>query len=203
MENRSLSFAVGLIAVALLSPPLSAAESGASAEQQADWNLRLEKAAALTAEGEARQQEAGRLLEEKNIACRKKFLVNACLKKNDEEYMAVARQARQMSNEGKAIELQVKKEQLSDRDLRRQAEMPQREAELRERQAETAANRQATAEREAAIRADKEKKAEEGAKRKAAEAEKLRQRQAAHDARVAEKMQKAPAAPAAAGSTKE
>lgn len=203
MENRSLSFAVGLIALALLNAPLSAAESGVSPEQQADWDLRLEKAAALTAEGQARQQEAGRILEEKNIACRKKFLVNACLKKNDEEYTAVARQARQMTNEGKAIELQVKKEQLSDRDLRRQAEIPQREAELRERQAETAANRQATTEREATIRADKEKKAEEGAKRKAAEAEKLRQRQAAHDARVAEKMQKTPVAPAPAAPTKE
>lgn len=203
MENRSLSVAACLISLALLGGPAWAADQGPDSEQQAAWQLRLDKAAALSAEGRARQAEASRILEEKNAACRKKFLVNACLQENQEEYSAAARQGKLLENEGRAIERQVRKEQLSDSDVRRQAAAPQREAELQERQAEVAATREAAANKEATIRADQAKKAVEGEKRKAADAEKLHRKQAAHDARVAEQMRKAAQRASEAGTPRE
>ena len=201
MENRPLSLAAGLIVYALLSTPLHAAEGGASADQEADWARRMEQAAALQSEGKARRNEAAKILDEKNIACRSKFQVNACLKESDSEYTVVARQAKRLENEGLAIERAVRKEQLSVRDAQHQVDAVRHEEELPTREAETAAARHEAEVREAEIRASKAGKAAEGVKRKAADEEKLRQRQAAHNARVAEKMQKAQQRAAEAGTT--
>lgn len=191
MENRPLSLLAGLIAWLLLGSHALAADSAVGSEQQADWAQRLEKAAALQAEGDARRSEAAKVLGEKNAACQKRFQVNACLKENENEYSAASRQAKHLSNEGLAMERAVRKEQLSERDALHDERAARRQAELPARQAETAAARQAAAEREAELRADRAKKAEAGLQRKAAAAEKLSQKEAAHNARVAEKMQKA------------
>jgi colicin import membrane protein len=180
-----------LIALSAFGFAAQAAETGPSSEQAADWEARLEKAAALQAEGKTHQAEAERIYNEADTACFKKFLVNSCRADARKIYVAASRVGKNLENEGKAIERQVKKEQLSDKDARRAAEAPQRAADLELRRDETMAARDEAAAKEAATRTDKEKKAAEGVRRKAAEAEKLRKKQAEHDARVAEKMQKA------------
>lgn len=191
MENRPLSVAACLIALAAFSGVLSAAEDGPSAEQEAAWAARLDKATALQADGKARQAEAERQHAERDAACFKKFLVNSCRADARKDYIAASRVGKNLENEGRAIELQVRKEQLSDRDARRAAAAPQREAELRQREAETGAARDEAAAKEAEIRGDKDRKAEAGVRRKAAEAERQRKKQAEHDARVAEKVREA------------
>jgi colicin import membrane protein len=191
MENRSLSLVAGLIALLAISFSALAADSEPSAEQQSDWQQRLDRAASMKAEAQARQAAAERLQEQKSAECFKKFLVNACQKEADHEHMLESREAKRLENQGKALEREVKKEQLNDKDKRRAEAAPQHEADLRARQAETAAAQQSIETEQAASRADKEKKAAEGAKRKAAEAEKQRKKQADHEARQAQKMQKA------------
>ncbi|HXE39172.1 MAG TPA: hypothetical protein VN639_11920 [Azonexus sp.] len=180
-----------LIALLAISGSVLAADGGSSPEQQADWQQRLDNAAALQAEARARQAEADERLAQKNSECLKKFRVNACQDEARAEHMAVMREVRRQENKGKAAEREVKKEQLADHDQRAAETARQRAADLRVREAETAAARQAVAAEEAATRADKATKAEEGARRKAAEAEKQRKKQADHEARVAEKMRKA------------
>lgn len=191
MEHRPLSVAACLILLAAFSGPSAAVEDGPSAEQQAAWAARLDKAAALQADGKARQAEADRLHGEQDAACFKKFLVNGCRADARKAHIAAARIGKNLENEGRAIELQVRKEQLSDKDARREAAAPQREAELRQREAETGAARDEAAAREEATRTDKERKAEEGVRRKAADAERQHKKQAEHDARVADKVRKA------------
>jgi colicin import membrane protein len=94
-------------------------------------------------------------------------------------------------NKGKALEREVKKEQLADKDMRRAAKAPEKAAELQALEAETTAERKLAAETEAAKRADKARKAEEGSKIRAERLERQAQKQADHDAKVAAKMQKA------------
>ncbi|MCB4360094.1 hypothetical protein [Quatrionicoccus australiensis] len=190
MEYRSLSLAACLISLACLAAPALADQAVDPALEQ-DWKARLDKAAALQAEGKQRQAEAARVQALKDAECEHKFLVNSCLNESREEYMVVSRQARLLENEGKAIERQVKKEQLSEHDRQQRAEAPKRAAELQARQTETAALRDEAESREAAIRTDKERKAAEGARRKADDAAKQRRKQQEHAARVAEKMDKA------------
>lgn len=188
-----------LIALLAISCSVLAADGGSSPEQQADWQQRLDNAAALQAEARARQAEADERLAQKKSECLKKFRVNACQEEARAEHMAVMREVRRQENQGKAAEREVKKEQLADHDQRAAEVARQRAADLRVREAETATARQAAAAEEAATRADKASKAEAGARRKAAEEEKQRKKQADHEARVAEKMRKAerPAADAA------
>lgn len=199
MENRSLSLLAGLIAALLCGGGALAADSVGSAEQQAEWEQRLARAAELRTAGEAQRSAAAKRLEEKNAACQKRFRVNACLKTNEEEYSAAARLAKRQENDGLAIEREVRKEQLQAQDVLHDAKTAQRQAELPEREAETAAARQAVAERASERRAAQAEKAAAGLLRKEAEAEKLRRRQAEHAARVAEKMQKARPPAAASG----
>lgn len=180
-----------LILLLALSFSVQAAEDGPSAELQADWASRLERAAELQAEGKARQAEAERLHAEKDAACFKKFLVNSCRAEARSEFIAASRAGKNIENEGMALERLVKKEQRADSDRRHSEAAPQREAELKQREAETTAERQAIAAEEAATRADKAKKAEEGARRKAAEAERQRQKQEEHAAKVAAQKEKA------------
>lgn len=192
--------AARLIALLAISCSVLAADGGSSPElQQADWQQRLDGAAALQAEARARQGEADERLEQTKSECFKKFRVNACQEEARAEHMLATREARRLENQGKAAEREVSKEQLADKDKRRAEAARQRAADLRVREAETATARQAGVAEEAAARADKATKAEEGARRKAAEEEKQRKKQADHEARVAEKMRKAarPAADAA------
>lgn len=190
MENRSLSLAACLITLVCLAAPVAAGEGVDPAVQQ-DWKLRLDKAATLQAEGRQRQAEAERVLAEKNAECASRFLVNSCRDGNQEEYMRAARQARLLENEGNAIERQVKKEQLSERDRQYRAEAPKRAADLQARQAETEAARSEAEARSAAILADKEKKAEAGAKRKAAAAAEHQRKVREHEAKVVARVKQA------------
>ena len=178
----------------------AAADKGATAAQQADWEQRLAHATALQKEGDALKAAADKKLEEQMVACYKKFLVNRCRDNAQSDFKEESKVARRIQNEGKAIERQVKKEQLSARDLQAADEMPEREAELKAREAETTAARQAAVAEEEATRAAKARKADEGAQRKAEEAERLRKKQADHDARVAQQMEKANAKAAAEAS---
>jgi len=173
------------------------AQGEPTAEQNADWEQRLARAADLRRESATRQAEADKLYEEQEAACYRKFLVNRCRDNAYRELTDSGREARRLENEGKAIERQVKKEQLSARDLEAVARAPAREVRLQALEIETAAARTEAEIEEARTRADKERKAEEGARRKAEDAERLSKKKADHEARVAEKMQKAEAKAAA------
>jgi colicin import membrane protein len=181
-----------LLGIGLLSS-LAMADGGPTAAQQADWDQRLARAAELQQQGAAGRAAADQLMEEQTKACYKKFLVNRCRATAHDEYVEANKVARRIQNEGKAIERQVKKEQLSAKDLKAAAEMPEREAELQVLEAETTAARNAAAAEEEATRVSKARKAEEGAKRKAEEAQRLQKKQADHEARVAEQNEKAAA----------
>jgi colicin import membrane protein len=191
MENRSLSMVAGLIV--LLAIPLAAlaADGAASADQQAAWQARLDKAAAMQTESKALQDEADALLVQKNEVCATKFLINDCRNTAAKEHLKTTREARRLEIDGKAIEREVKREQLSERNRVQVEEAPRRAADLELRQAESMNARQVAEDKIAATRAAKAAKAVEGEKRKIAEAEKLHKKQADHDARVAKKMHEA------------
>ena len=186
----------------LLSGLATVAQGAPTAEQNADWEQRLTRAAELRRAGAERQAAADKLYEELEPTCYKKFLVNRCRDNAYRELTASTREAKRLENESKAIERQVRKEQFSARDVEAAAMAPVREARLEALEVETAAARTEAEIDEARTRADKERKAEEGARRKAEEAERLRKKQAEHEARVAEKAQKANAKAAAAGTEK-
>lgn len=190
MENRSPSVVAGLIA-ALLLPLAAQAESGHDAARQADWDARMARAAVLFADSRAQMETARALLEERNAACLSKFLVNACRDDARKDYLKSTHASRRLESEGKAIEREVKKEQIAERDRQRAEEAPQREAELKARETDTEASRQAASAKIEATQADKARKAAEGEQRKAADAERLRQKQEAHERKVAEKMREA------------
>jgi len=188
MENRSLSVVAGLIIALAIPLGALADDTAANAERQAAWQERLDRAAALQAEGKARQAEADQLLQQKNTECASRFLINDCRNAAAREHLKVTRETRRLANEGKAMEREVKREQIVERDRQRADAAPGRAADLEVRQAEAVAARQLAEEKMAATRAGKEQKAAEGEKRKAAEAENQRQKQADHDARVAKKV---------------
>ena len=199
---KSLLGAGGALCFGLLSGLATVAQGAPTAEQNADWEQRLTRAAELRRAGVERQAAADRLYEAQEPACYKKFLVNRCRDNAYRELTESTREAKRLENEGKAIERQVKKEQFSVRDVEAAAMAPAREAKLKALEVETAAARTEAELEEATTRADKARKAEEGARRKAEEAERLRKKQADHEARLAEKVQKANAKAAAAGSEK-
>lgn len=179
------------ILLGAFSLPAWAVGEGPSPEQLADWQLRLDQAAALQQEGQVQKATADQLFEEEFAACYKKFLVISCQKDATKAHNASSRPATALINQGKALEREVKKEQLADKDKRRAEQAPQREAELKVLEAETTAERKLSADTEAAKRADKLRKAEEGSKARIERLERQQQKQADHDARVAAKMQKA------------
>ncbi len=191
MTIRLFSLNIWLITCLLVAGPLAAAESQAPAELQADWDKRMIQASELQREGSQRQAEAEKLYEQSQRDCQKKFLVNSCLGDARKVYTKSHNEARLLENEGKAIERQIKKEQLSDSDLRRAAQAPQREADLQVRETETSALRKVSADEQAAQEVEKARKAAEGSKRKAADAERLAKKQAEHEAKVTAKKEKA------------
>ena len=191
MQNRLLSLNACLLSVLLLAGPLAAAENMPPAELQADWDKRQAQAMTLQREGSAKQNEAEKLYEKSQLDCQKKFLVNSCLGDARKIYTQSHNEALLMENEGKAIERQIKKEQLSDQDLRRAAQAPTREANLQAREAETSALRKESADEQSAQEADKARKAAEGSKRKTADAERLAKMQADHEAKLAAHKEKA------------
>jgi colicin import membrane protein len=186
------------LCIGLFSGLAGIAQAAPTAEQDADWNQRLARAAELRGEAVRRNDAAETLYQEQEAACFRKFLVNRCRDNAYQEFRTATRDAKRLENEGKSIERQVKKEQYSQRDLEAAASAPERAAQLEAREIETAAARSEAELNEARTRADKERQAEEGARRKAEEAERLRKKQAEHEARVAEKMEKANAKAAAA-----
>jgi colicin import membrane protein len=191
MENRSLAVVAGLIVLLAMPFAALAADGAVTAEQEADWQVRLDKGAALQAEGKARQAEADQLLEQRNTECATKFLINDCRNAAAREHLKVTRETRRLEIDGKAMEREVKREQLSDRNRVQAEEAPRRAADLELRQAESMNARQVAEDKAAATRASKAIKAAEGEKRKIAEAEKQHKKQADHDARVAKKRQEA------------
>ncbi len=197
---KSLSGAGWVLCIGLFSGLASVAQASPTAEQNADWEQRLTRAAELRRVGAERQAAADKLYEAQEPACYKKFLVNRCRDNANRELTESSREAKRLENEGKAIERQVKKEQFSARDIEAAAKAPERAAKLQALEVETAAARTEAELEEATTRADKARKAEEGARRKAEEAERLRKKQADHDARVAEKMEKSAAKTKAAES---
>lgn len=191
MENRSLPVAAGLIFLLAMPFAALAADGAVAADQQAAWQARLDKAAALQAEGKARQAEADQVLVERNAECATKFLINDCRRAASREHLTVTRETRRQEIEGNAIEREVKREQMAERAKQRAEAEPRRAAELELRQPESMTARQEAEDRIAAARAAKEAKAAEGERRKIAEAEKQQRKQADHDARVAKKMREA------------
>lgn len=193
MENRSLSVVAGLIAGFLLSAAVAAAanESGPSEEQQADWTRRMDHAKALQRQAEAQKSEATAAFEARKKECFRKFRVNACQDEAKQEYVKITAEARRMDNEGKALERQIKKEQLADKDARRIEEAPQKEADLKAREARTQVEREQGEAARAGKLEKKERQLEEGAAKAAANEERLRKKREQHERNVAEKLEKA------------
>jgi colicin import membrane protein len=187
--------AAALCLAAGLAPALAAPPDPAPAADPLAWTERLERASDLQRRGADDKAAAERNYEQSYNDCYRKFMVYRCWDKAHETYVEAVSVARRLENEGKAIERQVQKEQRSERELRFAAEEEERAEKLRTLAADTAAARQAAAEAEAATRADKAKKAEEGAQRRAEDAERQRKKREDHDRRVAEQMQKAAAKP--------
>lgn len=195
MEHRPLSV-VALLSALLLAVPAGNARAGddaggPSAEQQAAWNDSLAKAKDLQQEGQKKKAAAEKVYDNEKLACNKKFRVYDCQAEARQRYIPIVKEARRLENEGKAIERQVKKEQLADKDQRRRDAAPQREADLRQREAEATAVRKAAEVRREQRQTGKEEKAVEGAKRRAANEERLRLKREKHEQKVAEKMEKA------------
>ena len=186
MENRSLSVAALL---SLLGLPLAA--QAADVGRVASRQERLDQAAAMQDESKRLQSAASQRRDQKFLDCEQKFLVHDCREEASKEYLQTTREARRLENDGKALERAVKKEQVEANRQRVADEAPRREAELRERAEETAAARQAAERRAEATRAEKSRQAVDGERRKAREAERLRKKQAAHDARVASQKREA------------
>ena len=191
MEKKSPALLILLLTLGLIALPVSAADTAVLAELQADWDKRQAQALVLQRDGSARLAEAEKRYDEAANACQKKFLVNDCLIEAKKLYTRSHTDAKRLENEGKAIERQIKKEQLSDRDQHRAAETPQREADLQARALETAEQRKEATDQQAAKEADQARKAEEGVRRKAADAERLAKKQAQHEANLAKHKEKA------------
>ena len=180
-----------VFATLLATLPLSAfpADLEATPEQQA----RLDRAEALKAEADSREQAAQKLLDEKKVVCARKFFVNDCLEAAEKAYRAESRAAQRLDNEAKAIERAVKREQRLARDQEYAEGAPQREEDRAERAAKVQESREAAEAKRSRILLRKAEKAEKGAQRKAAEEEKQRRKQAEHAAKQAEKAAKAKA----------
>lgn len=176
-----------LLLLSVITLPVLAAEELGTPAQQADWEQRLEKAAALQSEGQAKINAADALLEQTLPACDQKFLVISCQKDANKAHLESVRPAKRLVNQGKAMEREVKKEQLAEKDKNRAERAKAREAELKVLEAETSAERQAAINTEAAKRADKAKKAEEGSQLRAERLERQRKKAADHEAKVAAK----------------
>lgn len=181
----------GLIALLALPFAVQAADLAADDEQQAAWQQRLDKASAMQAESARRQADAEKLLQEKYTVCASNFLVNDCRNAAYKDYLKVTQETRRQTNEGKALEREVKKEQVAAREKHRAEEAPKNEAKLRLRQQKTETSHQASEEKMAATRASKAAKAAAGEQRKAADAAKHQKKVADHNARVAKQMRRA------------
>lgn len=179
--------AARLIVLLLCSLPAAVqAEDAVTDRQQLQ-----QRATALRAEAQVRQQQADNLFESRQKACAGRFFYNACVDEARTEHLATTREARRLDSEGQALERALRQEEAREADIARQEKSRQKDAELADRRSETSAAREFD---EAAIAkrlADKERKAAEGAKRKAAEAEKQREKQARHAAKVEKKKQQA------------
>lgn len=192
MANRPLSVLAGLTAgLFLFAASPAAAESGPSPEQAADWQRRLDYAKEREGLAAAMKSEATELFETRKKECFRKFRVNACQHEAKQQYVQTTTEARRIENEAKALERQVKKEKLADKDARYLEEAPQRAADLQVREIETGARRELSAGSEAGKLGHKEEQAREGAARAAANEERLREKRERHERRVAEKMEKA------------
>lgn len=180
---RTTSLLVALI------PALSALAADAAAIQ--DRQVRKEKADALQADGQERQLAAKKRYDEQFAACGKKFLVNDCRTKAHKKYVEESRAAKRTENDGKAIEREVKREELEQRDRERAESAPQREADRETRKAQREAERkEAEAKRETTL-AEKAVKSEKNVRRRAEQDARREQKRAEHEARRAEKIERA------------
>lgn len=192
--------AARLIVCLLVLPFLAqAAESGPSDELKADWLARTEKGQALKHQGGEQKRAAKELFEARKKECFKKFQVYACQNEAKQTYIQSLNDARRLENEGEAIVHQVKKEQMADKDARRRAQAPEREAERQTRLQETTETRiQAEQERSGKL-ADHERKAAEGSRKRAEDEARIRAKQEKHARKVEEKMEKSRRREAEAG----
>ena len=179
-----------LIALAFSSAAVHAA-SPTDPVQEADWQRRNSKAAALKGEARQVQDAADRDYDAKSKACHEKFRVNECRGEAHKEHSQRTSEARRIENEGKALEREVRKEQLADRDARAIADADQKAADLRAREAETTSRRRQADEKAAATLERKEKDAVTGARRHAEAEAKVSRKQAEHAAKVARKKEEA------------
>lgn len=167
----SRRLALGLAAAGLLAGlvlPAAATDDGPPPEQQADWQQRLNRARELQRDGQARQQAAEKLLAERRAECFDKFLVSACQTEARQSYADSVRAARQTEMEGRALEREVKREQLAERDRRQAAQRAEQEATLAGRAGKAGAARQAATLRVETRQAAKVRRDEAAAERAAA-----------------------------------
>lgn len=192
MEHRPLYLAAWLILALSWSPAGFADDAPDPATgQDAAWESRLREAKAVQKEAKAKKAESQKRYLAEKQACFAKFRVNDCQEEARQRHLAVANEANRNENRGLALERQIKKEKLADKDARRIAEAPEREADLKEREAETATERAEMATKQEKKLADKAKKAEEGARHHAEDEVRQQKKQERHEKQLAEKLQKA------------
>lgn len=178
MEYRSPSVVAGLIFAVMAWPAVA---------EPSDQEERLRRAASLQAAAGQRQQAADAEFAEQSAACQKKFMVNACIDKARKAHLAETKAVRKMEIEASALEREVKREQIRERDARVAAEAERRKTELPARQEQLDAAREADAQRRQQRLQDKAAKAEAGARRKAEEAAAHQRKLAAHEAKMAKR----------------
>ncbi len=192
MENRPLQVVACLIALLGLLPVSGqAAESAADEVQRAEWAKRLEHGKELQKQGGSKKREAKEKFATGKKDCFRKFQVTDCQIEVKQEYLKAVNEARRVENEGQAIERQVKKEQLADRDMRQAAREPDRTANRQAREEETRREREKAGQDRQAKEADQARKAAEGSRRRQADAERVNAKREKHARKMAEKMEKA------------
>ncbi|WP_374325724.1 hypothetical protein [Azonexus sp.] len=153
---------------------------------EADWDARLQRAAALKTEAAQRQRAADAEFERRRLVCQAKFLVNDCINEARDEQLGVRQASRAQEREADEMERQVKREQLAARQAQATADAEEKARNLAQREQEIAARDQADAARRDEIVARKARQAEAGARRSAEREAAHRRKVEAHARKLAE-----------------
>jgi hypothetical protein len=121
---------------------------------EAEKGRLLDRAKVLRDEASALRQAGDAAYETAQKACWQRFLVNSCLDEAKQAHRAEVSRARQLEQEAREIERDVRKREIADKEAQRLADAPRKEAEAA---AEAERNRQA---REEAMRRVAERQAE-------------------------------------------
>lgn len=175
----------------LLASGLAFAIEPVAANLAEEWDARMTAAKEKQHRAAAMRAEETRRFEAEQKDCYKKFRVIDCQRDSRMRHNQVVRQARVLENEGQSEERLVRKERRTDKDARQAVENKKRAAELPGKEAAVARERQRDEAERTAKLSKKEKQKAEGVRRRARDAERIRNKQEAHERKVQKQMEKA------------